>query len=106
MLYTEELMVLLYNQAAKYGNEEKQIEALAEGNDISAEEVIDILERNGVEVMSDKKEPVVVKKNVPTKLRELAMAEIERLDKEIAEYTEKLTQLETDKEELQDFLAG
>lgn len=106
MLYTEQLMVLLYNEAAKHGNEERQIETLAEGNGISAEEVIDILQRNGVNIMSDKKEPVVVKKNVPTKLRELAMAEIERLDKEIAEYTEKLTQLEADKEELQDFIEG
>ena len=55
MIHTEDLMVILYEEAQINGKAEKQIENLSKLNNISIDEVLNILERNGCDVGEYKK---------------------------------------------------
>ena len=62
MVYTEDLMILLYDEAQESGMELEMVESLAKSNKISEEEVVQILIRNGCDV-----EKIMKKRGRPPK---------------------------------------
>ena len=46
MVYTEDLMVMLYDEALISGEPDKQVQKLAEVKNMTIGEIVDILEKN------------------------------------------------------------